>query len=77
MEIQVQLYSILRDKLPPKSKGKAILHLNSGSSLQDLLNELGITRQVVISVNSVHEMDTTRQLQDGDIVKMFSSISGG
>jgi len=77
LEIHVQLFSILRDKLPPESKGKALLHLKSGSSLQDLLNDLSITRKAVISVNSVQEMDLSRQLQDGDIVKMFSSISGG
>jgi len=77
LEIHVQLFSILRDKLPPGSKGQAVLQLKSGSSLQDLLNELGITRKVVITVNSVQEMDTSRQLQNGDIVKMFSSISGG
>lgn len=77
MEIHVQLFSILRDKLPPESKGHAVLHLESGAILQDLLDELGITRKVVISVNSVQEMDKSRQLHDGDIVKMFSSISGG
>ena len=77
MEIHVHLYSILRDKLPPGSNGQAVLHLKSGASLQDLLNELGITRKVVISVNNEQEMDKSRQLQNGDKVKIFSSISGG
>ena len=48
-----------------------------GVSLQDLLNELDITRKVVVSVNDTHESDMSRQLQDGDQVKIFSSISGG
>jgi sulfur carrier protein ThiS len=77
LEIHIQLYSILREKLPPESKGRAMLDLKSGASLQDLLDELGITRKVVISVNNEQEMDTSRQLQNGDKVKMFSSISGG
>jgi len=77
MKIQIQLYSILREKLPPDSKGRAVLHLKDEASLQDLLDELGITRKVVISVNNEQEMDTSRRLQDGDNVKMFSSISGG
>ena len=77
MEIHVQLHSILRNKLPPETKGRAMLHLKSGAILQDLLDELDITRKVLLSVNGEHESDTTRQLQDGDIVKMFSSISGG
>jgi molybdopterin converting factor small subunit len=32
---------------------------------------------VVISVNDVHEPNRSRQLEDGDQVKIFSSISGG
>lgn len=77
MEIHVQLYSILRDMLPSESKGKVVLKMDNGASLEDLLNELGITRKVVISVNNAQEMDRSRKLQDGDEVKMFSSISGG
>ena len=77
MEIHLHLYSILREKLPPETKGQASLHLKSDASLQDLLDKLDITRKVVISVNNEHESDTSRQLHDGDQVKIFSSISGG
>ena len=77
IKITLQLYSVLRDKLPAESKGRAELHLNDGSSLQDLLNELEITRKVVISINGDHESEMSRQLQDGDRVKIFSSIGGG
>ena len=77
MEIHLQLYSILREKLPPESKGQAVLHLDEDALLSDLLRELDITRRVVISVNDVHETDISRQLRDGDKVKIFSSVSGG
>ena len=77
LKIQLQLYSILRDKLPPETNGQTVLQLNDGVSLQDLLNDLNITRKVVVSVNDTHESDMSRQLQDGDQVKIFSSISGG
>ena len=77
LEIHVQLYSILREKLPPESKGKAVLQLNKDAALVDLLDKLDITRKVVISVNGTHEPDKARRLQDGDQVKIFSSISGG
>jgi molybdopterin converting factor small subunit len=77
LEIHLQLYSILREKLPPESKGQAMLHLEVGALLSDLLVELGITRRVVISVNDVHETDMSRRLRDGDKVKIFSSVSGG
>ncbi|MFH2040215.1 MAG: MoaD/ThiS family protein [Chloroflexota bacterium] len=77
MDIHIQLYSNLREKLPQGSKGKAVLHLKDEASLQDLLDELEITQKIVISVNNEQETDTSRRLQNGDNVKMFSSISGG
>jgi len=77
IKIHLQLYSILREKLPPESNGQAVLQLNDGTSLQDLLDKLGITRKVVISVNDDHESDMARRLKDSDRVKIFSSISGG
>jgi len=77
LKIYLQLYSILREKLPPEANGQAVLQLNDGASLQDLLDGLDITRKVVISVNADHESDMSRRLQDGDRVKIFSSISGG
>ena len=77
MKIQLQLYSILREKLPEEAKGQAVLHLDEGVTLADLLHELGIKRRVVISVNDVHETDKSRQLKDGDRVRIFSSVSGG
>ena len=77
LEIHLQLYSVLREKLPPESNGQAVSQLNDGASLKDLLDELDITRKVVISVNDEHESDMSRRLQDGDQVKIFSSVSGG
>ena len=77
LKIHLQLYSILREKLPPESNGQAVLQLKDGASLQDLLNKLDITRKIVISVNDAHESDMSRRLRDGDQVKIFSSISGG
>ena len=77
MEVHLQLYSILREKLPPEAKGRAVMQLDENASLADLLEELNITRRVVISVNDEHETDRSRQLQDGDEIKIFSSISGG
>ena len=77
LEIHLQLYSILREKLPPDAKGRAVLQLDEGATLADLLDELGIERKVVISVNDTHESDKSRQLLNGDEVKIFSSVSGG
>ena len=77
MEIYLQLYSILREKLPANTKGRAVMQIDEGTTLADLLRELGIERRVVISVNNVQEQDKSRQLNDGDVIKIFASISGG
>lgn len=77
MEVHLQLYSVLRENLPADAKGRAVMKLDEGTTLQDLLDDLGIKRRVVISVNDAHVSDKSRQLQDGDEVKIFSSVSGG
>jgi sulfur carrier protein ThiS len=77
MVIHLQLYSILREKLPGEAKGRVDLLMEPESTLTDLLEEFGIARRVVISVNGEHEADRTRELRDGDEIKIFSSISGG
>ena len=53
------------------------MHVYEGTTLQDLLDELDIKRRVVISINGVQDSDKSRPLNDGDDVKIFSSISGG
>ena len=75
--VNLQLYSILREKLPPEAAGRAVWQMEEGDTIADLLEKLGISRRVVISVNGVHETDRSRALQDGDEIKLFSSISGG
>lgn len=77
MEIHLQLYSVLRERLPAEAKGRAVLQLDEGAMLADILEMFDIHRRVVISVNNEHETDTARSLSDGDEVKIFSSISGG
>ena len=76
MEVNLQLYSILREKLPPEAKGRAVLKMDNDATLADLLKDLDITHRVVISVNDAHQAEMSRQ-QDGDKIKIFSSISGG
>jgi sulfur carrier protein ThiS len=77
LEIHLQLFSILRDKLPPETKGRTTMQLKDGATLKNLLSELEITRKVVISVNDVQETDNSRELYDGDKVMIFSSVGGG
>jgi sulfur carrier protein ThiS len=77
LSIHLQLYSILREKLPAEAKGRVDVELEPGTTLSDLLDNFGITRRVVISVNGEHEPDRSRKLKEGDEIKLFSSISGG
>ena len=57
--------------------GQSEIEVADSTTLQDILDDLEIHRRVVISVNDVHETNKSRRLQDGDNVKIFSSISGG
>lgn len=77
MEIHLRLHSILRDLLPSGLEGQTVMHLEEGATLADLLQELNITRKVVVSVNGVHETNHQRHLNEGDKVMLFSSVSGG
>ena len=70
MEIHLQLLSGLREKLPPETEGRAVLNLDKGATLADLLGELGIKHKVIISVNGVQEADTSRLLEDGERVRI-------
>ena len=53
------------------------MELADNATLADLLEKLCIKRKVVISVNDIHETDFSLILEDGDNVKIFSSVSGG
>ena len=77
MEIHIQLFSILREKLPPEAKGRTVLHVDEGTTVEDLLRILNINRRVAISINDEQERDQTRILKDGDQVKVFTSVGGG
>jgi sulfur carrier protein ThiS len=77
LKIYLQLYSILREKLPPEARGKVTLQLEEGATIDSILKEFDIQRRVVVSVNDEYEPDTSRQLRDGDQIKIFAGISGG
>lgn len=77
MQIKVVLYATLRDKLPSEKKGKTMLELPEGSTIDTMLTKLDIDAMVKCSVNGEIVRDNTRLLNNGDEVQVFRPIGGG
>ena len=91
MQIQEQLFSILRDCLPADAEGgQATVTLPEGASLADLVRHLGIDEYLgyvaaeltsrahwQVMVSGQFELDMERKLQNGDEVRIFPPVSGG
>jgi thiamine biosynthesis protein ThiS len=77
LQVNVHLHGILREHLPPEAKGRAILSLDDGATVGDLLAQLGIKRRVIVALNHDQEPDETYVLQDGDKVSIYTIIGGG
>jgi molybdopterin converting factor small subunit len=91
IQIQVQLFSFLRDCLPLDAEGdRATITLPENATLSDLVKQLGIDRHLghksadavvkadwQIMVSGQFELDTERILQDGDEIRIFPPIAGG
>ena len=91
MKVEIQLFSILRERLPPDAvEGKTTITLAEGATLGDLIIELGIDQvlgyppaelttkagwQVMVSGKLATDMN--RVLQAGDQVRIFPPVSGG
>jgi thiamine biosynthesis protein ThiS len=77
MQVDVHLYGILRDLLPPPARGRATVDLEAGASVADLLAQLGITRRVVVAVNDQPKVELAQMLKDGDRVVVYTMVGGG
>ncbi len=93
MEITVQLFSILRDYLPPGSKGGRVTLSwpdNSDITLEQVISKLGIERRFEIMarefikksdwqvlVNGISVNEIDVRLNQGDLVQIFPPMSGG
>jgi len=76
MEIQITLHGILRDYLPRKAKGKATLDLPSGTTIDDIVQQLEIKQNVSAAVNG-NEVENNHILQAGEELHLFRFIAGG
>ena len=91
MNVDIQLFSILRGCLPPDAKGgKATITLADDATVVDLVAHLGIhsrlgyeAAEIVtragwqVMVNGRDERDVGRVLRDGDRVVILPWIFGG
>jgi molybdopterin converting factor small subunit len=91
MQVHVQLFSFLRDCLPPDAEqSQATVTLPEGATLIDLVTHLEIDRQLgyeatdviakagwQVMVSGTYELDMGRVLRDGDQVLIFPPIAGG
>jgi thiamine biosynthesis protein ThiS len=77
LQVSVHLHGILRDHLPSEAKGQATLSLDDGTTVGDLLAQLGIKRRVIVALNQNQDPDDTYVLQDGDKVSIYTIIGGG
>ncbi len=91
MQVQIRLFSVLRDCLPPDAqRGRALIDLPEGASLLDLFVRLGIDRRLgyeaaelagkagwQVLVNGSYEAQMQRVLSDGDEVQVFPPVVGG
>ncbi len=77
MKVNIRLYGLLRDVLPAEKKGRDLLDLAEGSTVQDALCLVGIRRPVITAVNELHEATLDHVLQDGDQMVVFIQAAGG
>ncbi|MHA1215981.1 MAG: MoaD/ThiS family protein [Candidatus Thorarchaeota archaeon] len=77
IHISVRLYNRLVTLLPPESSGRVELELPEGSTIQTVIDSLGLSNLLPVAVNGVIEKDLGRILMEGDQVSVFAPVGGG
>ncbi len=79
MEIEVKLFADMRQYVP-KEIGHHFfkIEISSTNTVKDILKRLGIPDELpkVVLVNGVHS-SSSRPIEDGSVISIFSMISGG
>ncbi|MBI3987985.1 MAG: MoaD/ThiS family protein [candidate division NC10 bacterium] len=81
MKIELRLFATLRRYLPPGSeRGKVLLDLQDGLTVEGLIERLGIPpelAELTVVNGRTLERDLKEKLRDGDVVSIFPPIAGG
>ena len=77
--IEVRLFATLRELFPPEDRGVGEVELPKGSSIDKLLDGIGIKDKatLILMVNGRRVKDFSRSLTEGDRVALFPPVGGG
>ena len=79
MTVEVRLFATLARYLPPDSKaGAAVVELPDQATIADLIQRLGVPRDLecVVLLNGAN-VDTDARLRGGDVIDIFPPLAGG
>ncbi len=79
MKAEIRLFASFTQYLPPNAEGqKAKLDLDEGTTIKDVLKQLGVPLNTVklVFANGVHA-DMNYVIQEGDRIGAFPPVAGG
>ena len=79
MMIEIQVPSLLHEKIPPSDKnlGGDKWEVPEETSVADVLEMLNLTNVAIITILNGRQERKGAILQEGDVLKIFSAVSGG
>jgi molybdopterin converting factor small subunit len=78
MRVTVKLYSMLRGYLDEHEKGAAVREFADGSTIADVLSELGIPEKIPkITLVNGDQRNLSDSVAEGDTLSVFPPMAGG
>jgi sulfur carrier protein ThiS len=79
MMIEIQVPSLLHEKIAPSDKnlGRDNWEVPEETSVADVLEMLNLTNVAIITIRNGRQEKKGAILKEGDVLKIFSAVSGG
>jgi hypothetical protein len=77
MRVKVILHSVLREKLPAETKGRAVIEMPDGATVGELFDRLSLPLHVSWALNGSLQRDRFIILKPEDEVRVFRQGAGG
>ena len=80
MNVEVRLFAMLRDYLPPGGDRTGVqIETPDGASIADVISKLGIPARLahLVLLDGRHVPDRRRRLKDGCVLSIWPPIAGG